>query len=199
MPNMTTENGREKATLEREGAYSAYASTRCIPYALGSGRFENRKKNETHARGMDIFLQWERARVSRVRCPRLPLGRTAPVPKYLILRRPGRPVVIQFSSGSLPTVLLPVSANTGVHVVAPVPPGPVAERAPRVPPGASCGIILLVPGLGKSRKFRRGSTRRGRTARELTDTDELARREWHTWPVTRSRSVVRKRSRPVTG
>lgn len=42
---MTTENGRENETLEREGTCSAYASTRYIPYALGSGLFGSRKKD----------------------------------------------------------------------------------------------------------------------------------------------------------
>ena len=78
----------------REGAYSAYASTRCIPYALGSGRFGRSETNETHARRMDIFLKWGPARVSRVRCPLLPLGQNAPLPKYLDLRRLGHPAMI---------------------------------------------------------------------------------------------------------
>ena len=140
VPSITTENGRKNETLVRERACSAYASTTCIPCALGSGGFRSRKTDEAHVERVDIFLTMGSSLMSRGRCPCLLLGRAAPVPKYLHFRRPGLPVVIKLCGGSLPTVLLRGSAKKRVHVVASLPSVPVAERAARVPNRASLGL-----------------------------------------------------------
>ena len=62
------------------------------------------------------------------------------------------------------------------------------------------GITLFNPGLSERLQRRsRGSTRRGTRGARISDTLELAKKEWNTWPVTHSRLEVRIRIRPVTG
>ena len=60
------------------------------------------------------------------------------------------------------------------------------------------GIIPLRPGLGERRMLRRGSTRRGGIARIDPIRRAREKGEAH-WPVTRSRPVLQKRERSVTG
>ena len=78
--SMTTENGREIATLERGGACSAYASTRCRPDALGSGRFGSRKTDEVHVGRVDMFLTVRRSWKSTGRCHLFTVAADCPGP-----------------------------------------------------------------------------------------------------------------------
>lgn len=62
------------------------------------------------------------------------------------------------------------------------------------------GITPLNPGLDeKLCKYSQGSTRHGTHGAHIIDTEDLAKTEWHKWPVTRSRPDVRSRVPPVTG
>ena len=49
------------------------------------------------------------------------------------------------------------------------------------------------------RTYSQGTTQRGTRGERTIDTVELAKREWHMWPVTRSRPEVRILIRPVKG